>query len=48
VGTGFGMPLVKRYIDKCGGMISVESRYFEVDPVNHGTEIVLTLQAGNS
>jgi two-component system, sensor histidine kinase and response regulator len=47
-GTGFGMPLVKRFVERCGGTINVESKYFEVDREQHGTVVVLTLHAGIS
>ncbi|MBK1877291.1 hybrid sensor histidine kinase/response regulator [Pelagicoccus mobilis] len=43
-GTGFGMPLVKRYVEKSGGAISVTSTEAgeDVDPATQGTTIKLT------
>lgn len=43
-GTGFGMPLVKTYIDKYGGSISVESKSIDDFPENHGTTFDIHLK----
>lgn len=43
-GTGFGMPLVKAFIDAIGGSISIESRTAGGKSSNHGTTITLTLK----
>lgn len=42
-GTGFGMPLVKTYVERFGGTISVESRDIQDDPDNHGTSMIILL-----
>jgi len=42
-GTGFGMPLVKKFIRAYGGDIQVQSQSEEDSPENHGTTIILTL-----
>ena len=44
VGTGFGMPLVKSYIEKYGGKIEVKSKTIDESPDDHGTAIFLTLK----
>lgn len=44
-GTGFGMPLVKSYVEHFGGSIDVESRSQELYPEDHGTKITLKLSA---
>ena len=43
-GTGFGMPLVKKFIEIYGGLIEVFSREKTDDEIDHGTEIRLTLE----
>ncbi|MBF0363619.1 MAG: HAMP domain-containing histidine kinase [Oligoflexia bacterium] len=43
-GTGFGMPLVKNFIDLYKGQISVESKDIEQFPDNHGSIIHLYLK----
>ncbi len=40
-GTGFGMPLVKKFMQKYGGDIFVTSKAIEDFPNDHGTEICL-------
>jgi two-component system sensor histidine kinase/response regulator len=40
-GTGFGMPLVQRFMEKYGGNISVTSRSIDDSADTHGTEICL-------
>lgn len=42
-GTGYGMPLVKSFVDYFGGAIEVESRPMEINPENHGTKVTVTL-----
>lgn len=42
-GTGFGMPLVKRFVDAYGGSIDVKSQEKSNFHVDHGTEIIITL-----
>ncbi len=48
VGTGFGMPLVKKFVNAYGGTIEVFSKEERDDPHDHGTEIKLTLNAGTA
>ncbi|UCH95979.1 MAG: hybrid sensor histidine kinase/response regulator [Candidatus Aminicenantes bacterium] len=43
-GTGFGMPIVKKYLDLFGGEITIQSKPKEEDLRDHGTEIRLTLK----
>jgi len=45
-GSGFGMPLVKQYMDYYGGSIMISSKPEEEFPEQHGTEIQLTLKNG--
>lgn len=40
-GTGFGMPLVKSYIDEVDGLIRIQSKSIEEDEQNHGTRVEL-------
>ena len=40
-GTGFGMPLAKKFMEAQGGRIEVESVSREEDPHNHGTRFIL-------
>ena len=46
IGTGYGMSLVKKFIDFYGGMISVDSKDINKHPDKHGTEIQLILKKG--
>lgn len=46
VGTGYGLPLVKKFVDAYRGAISIVSNEIEKNPHDHGTEIILTLKAG--
>jgi len=48
LGTGFGMPLVKHYVEMFGGAITVESRDEEAGPGRHGTTVHLDLRKGRS
>ena len=43
-GTGFGMPLVKKYVDLYGGRIDIESRAEQDSPDSHGTAVHLYLR----
>lgn len=44
MGTGFGMPLLKKFVEAYGGAVEVESREAETSPDDHGTEIKLFFQ----
>ena len=44
VGTGFGMPLVKAFVEQYGGKISVESNDIKDHPNDHGTMISIVLK----
>ncbi|CAN2044858.1 histidine kinase [Candidatus Magnetomoraceae bacterium gMMP-13] len=48
MGTGFGMPLIKKFIDAYSGKIEIKSFDYEESPDNHGTEIKITLRAVNN
>jgi len=43
-GTGFGMLLVKNYVEKFGGTLEVDARWIEDNPEAHGTCITLRLK----
>ncbi len=43
-GTGFGMPLMHRFVRQFGGHVEVVSREQSVDPLNHGTEFTIWLK----
>lgn len=43
-GMGYGLPLVKSFMDYFGGSIEVESRSVETHPIDHGTKVTLTLE----
>lgn len=43
-GTGFGMPLVKKFVESYGGTIKISSKERKVDRRDHGTEIIITLK----
>ncbi|OFZ38060.1 MAG: hypothetical protein A2504_13630 [Bdellovibrionales bacterium RIFOXYD12_FULL_39_22] len=43
-GTGFGMPLVKTYIERYGGSIEIKSKTIDEFPDSHGTEVILKLK----
>jgi len=47
-GTGFGMPLVKRFVDAYGGEIEIQSKEESVSPEDHGTVFTLRLRPGLS
>lgn len=42
-GTGFGMPLMKTFVEKYGGEVKVTSLEKDKSPDNHGTTFALTL-----
>ena len=44
VGTGFGLPIVKSYVEAIGGRIEIESRTRDEDPIHHGTTVHLSLK----
>ena len=44
IGTGFGMSLVKSFVEFYGGTIEVNSQDIQVSPDAHGTQILLHLQ----
>lgn len=46
-GTGYGMPLVKAFMDQFGGSIKVESVEDINDVESHGTTITLSFRSGN-
>lgn len=43
-GTGYGMPLVKKFIESYGGSISLKSREKAGDNSGHGTEVYLNFK----
>lgn len=43
-GTGFGMPLVKFFIDQYGGRLRVETKSEDEGGTDHGTSFILTLK----
>jgi signal transduction histidine kinase len=43
-GTGFGMPLMHRFVQHYGGRASVTSRDEENHPDDHGTEFAIVLR----
>ncbi len=47
-GTGFGMPLVKKFVHAYQGRIEVFSKEKTHTSTNHGTTVQLTLKSGNS
>lgn len=42
-GTGFGMPLVKRFVESYGGKISISSKELDKDAIDHGTKVKIIL-----
>ena len=44
-GTGFGMPLMKKFINLYGGAIEINSQAKEEYPEDHWTEFVITLKS---
>jgi CheY-like chemotaxis protein len=47
-GTGFGMPLVKKFVDAYGGTIEVFSKEEKLHPQEHGTLVKMTLPQPDS
>ncbi len=43
-GSGFGMPLMHKFITLFGGSIEVATKEAALDPADHGTEFTLTLK----
>lgn len=43
-GTGFGMPLVKQFVESYGGSVSIESRVNDNGGADHGTEVTILLR----
>lgn len=43
-GTGYGMPLAKRFMDAFGGNISIHSRPIHEYPDSHGTDLTLAFK----
>lgn len=46
-GTGFGMPLLKKFMDVFEGKISINSRCISEHPDDHGTEIELIFKSAS-
>ncbi len=46
-GTGFGMPLVKKFVKSYGALIEISSKDVKSNPDEHGTEIKLTLNSSD-
>ena len=44
IGTGFGMPLEKKFINAYGGSIAIESVDIKENSKNHGTKVSLLLK----
>ncbi len=42
-GTGFGLPLTRKFIEEFGGTVDVESKSIDQFPEGHGTTIILEL-----
>lgn len=40
-GTGFGMSLIKSFVESYGGSITIESRDIQQIPQNHGTKVTI-------
>lgn len=43
IGTGFGMPLVKKFIEEFGGTIEIKSIEQNKENSNHGTQVIISL-----
>ena len=48
IGTGFGIPLVKSYIERFGGSITIKSIPQSDDPINHGTKVLIRLKSAKA
>lgn len=46
-GTGFGMPLVKKFVTAYGGSLELSSEEQKENVTNHGTEVRLLLKTGH-
>jgi len=44
-GTGFGMPLIKKFIHLYGGEIKINSKDIKKNKNDHGTQVILTLKS---
>ena len=42
-GTGFGLPIVRSYVEAIGGCIQIDSRTMDEDPIHHGTVVTVKL-----
>lgn len=45
IGTGYGMPLVKTFVEAFGGTLDIQSKDKASHPSNHGTTVSIRLQA---
>jgi signal transduction histidine kinase len=45
-GTGFGLPIVKSYVERYQGSLRISSTPIEESPEQHGTRFILTLRRG--
>ncbi|MCP4700292.1 MAG: ATP-binding protein, partial [Gammaproteobacteria bacterium] len=45
-GTGFGMPLMKKFVNAYGGAIEIFSKAQHEAPQNHGTTVVISCPEG--
>ncbi|MBF0286627.1 MAG: hybrid sensor histidine kinase/response regulator [SAR324 cluster bacterium] len=46
IGTGFGMPLIKKFITTYGGTIDISSKEQTESSDDHGTQVILKLKTG--
>jgi signal transduction histidine kinase len=47
-GTGFGMPLLKKFVSLYGGAVEIESKDIKKYPEGHGTKVTLRLAAAQA
>jgi signal transduction histidine kinase len=47
-GTGFGMPLMKKFLDIYGATVEIRSKCIDTYPEGHGTEFVITFDKAES
>jgi signal transduction histidine kinase len=45
-GTGFGMPLIKKFVEYFNGTVEIQSKNQESHPSSHGTKLILNLKSG--